>query len=54
MECRIEWKWEASRKVVSIAGHLSGSAVEELAEVRRSIDGAVTRDLSIPSVCGWP
>ena len=46
MECRIEWKREASRKVVSIAGRLSGAAVEELTGVRRSIEGRVTLDLS--------
>ncbi len=46
MECRIESKSEASRTVVAISGRLSGDVVEELREVRRSIEGAVTLDLA--------
>ena len=46
MDCRIESDLEASRSVVSIAGRLAGSAVEELRGVRRSIEGTVILDLS--------
>ncbi len=46
MECRIESKSEASRTVVTITGRLSGQAIEELRELRRSIEGVVILDLS--------
>ncbi len=46
MECRIESKSEASRTVVAITGRLSGQAIEELRDMRRSIEGAVTLDLA--------
>ena len=45
MECRIESKSEATRTVMAISGRLSGPAIEEFRELRRSIKGPVTLDL---------